>query len=121
MRDFLIFVRHLFLMLHFVRGVLLALLFVLLAFAAITAEVEGLSFADSLYFILITALTIGYGDITPSSGVTQVISILSGVVGVRSVSALWPAQVWSLRWRLHHRGKGPLWLRHPTHQGYLRE
>ena len=88
MRDFVMFGRHLLRMLHFVRGVLFVLLLVLLAFAAIAARVDGLSLPDALYFVLITALTIGYGDITPDSSVTQAISVLSGVVGVIFVGIL---------------------------------
>jgi len=103
MRDFLIFVRHLYRMLHFVRGVLFALLFVLLVFALITAEVEDLSVAKALYFILITALTIGYGDITPDSGVTQVISVLSGVVGVILVGILVAVSVRALEHAVEER------------------
>jgi voltage-gated potassium channel Kch len=82
MRDFLLFVRHLSKMLHFVRGVLATLLLILLAFAVIVAEAEGLSLGESLYFIFITALTVGYGDIAPTSGATRVISVLSGVIGI---------------------------------------
>ena len=88
MRDFLIFNRHLFKMLHFVRGTFLALLLVLLAFALITAKVDSISLTDALYFVFITALTVGYGDITPGSGITQAISVLSGVVGVVFVGLL---------------------------------
>jgi voltage-gated potassium channel Kch len=82
MRDFLLFVRHLSNMLHFVRGVLATLLLILLAFALIVAKAEGLSLGESLYFIFITALTVGYGDIAPTSGATRVVSVLSGVVGI---------------------------------------
>ena len=64
MRDFIIFTRHLFRMLFFVRGVLLILLVVLLAFA------------------LITALTVDFGDITLSLGVTRTIMVLAEVFGV---------------------------------------
>ena len=82
MREFIIFIRNLVRMLFFVRGVLLALLLVLLAFALITAEVDNISLADALYLVFITALTIGFGDITPGSGVTRTIMVLAGFVGV---------------------------------------
>lgn len=54
-------------MLHFVRGVWLALILVLLAVALTTAKVESISLTDALHFVFITARTIGYGDITPTS------------------------------------------------------
>ena len=41
MRDFIIFIRHFSEKLFFIRGVLLTLLLVMLAFALITAEVEN--------------------------------------------------------------------------------
>ena len=82
MREFIIFNRHLFQKLVFVRGTLLALLLVLLAFALVTAKVDGISLSSSLYLVFITALTVGYGDITPGSGFTQVISVLAGLIGV---------------------------------------
>ena len=82
MQAFIIFVRHLFQMLLFVRGVLLTLVLILLAFALITAEVDNVSLPDALYLTFITALTVGYGDIVPTTGVTRVISVLTGFIGV---------------------------------------
>lgn len=54
----------------------------LLAFALITAEVDNITLADALYLVFITGLAVGYGDNTPSSGVTRTISVLAGFVGV---------------------------------------
>lgn len=88
MHDFIIFVRHFFEKLFFVRGVLVALLLLILALAFITAQVDDIALTDALYFVFITALTVGYGDITPSSGVTRAISVFSGVVGVIFVGLL---------------------------------
>ena len=89
--------RHLLSLLHFVRGVLLALLSVLVVLALLTAKFESIALSDAVYFIFITALTIGYGDITPSSGVTQVISVLAGIVGVIFVGLLVAVSVRALR------------------------
>ncbi len=82
MREFILFIRHLFRILFFVRGVLLSLLLVLLGFALITAEVDNISLTEALYLVCITALTVGFGDITPSSGTTRAIMVLAGCVGV---------------------------------------
>ncbi len=82
MRDFIIFIRHFFEKLYFVRGVLLTLLLVMLAFALITAEVDNIALTDAIYLVFITALTVGFCDITPSSGVARFVSVLAGFVGV---------------------------------------
>ena len=82
MHELLIFVRQLTRTLCFVHGVLLALLCLLVAFALIIAVAEDLPMADSFYFTFITALTVGFGDITPETGIGRVISVLSGIVGV---------------------------------------
>lgn len=65
MHDFVIFVRHFSQKLFFVRGVLLTLLLLMLTFAFITAQVDSIPFADALYLVFITALTVGFGDLTP--------------------------------------------------------
>ncbi len=57
------------------------LIFVLLGALAI-AKVEGIDVGSSIYFALITALTIGYGDITPTTVIGKILSVLIGVVGV---------------------------------------
>lgn len=82
MHDFVIFVRRFSQKLFFVRGVLLTLLLLMLTFAFITAQVDSIPFADALYLVFITALTVGFGDLTPSSGVTRIICVLAGFVGV---------------------------------------
>ena len=98
MQDFIIFNRHLLRMLHFLRGTFLALLLVLLALALITAKADNLALTDALYFVCITGLTIGYGDITPNSGITQAISVLTGVVGVIFVGLLVAVSVRALEY-----------------------
>ena len=37
---------------------------------------------DFVYFSFITLLTIGYGDITPTSGMARSLAILEGVAGI---------------------------------------
>ena len=82
MREFTLFIQHLFAMICFVRGVLLVLLLVLLVCALVVAKVDGLPISDAIYLTLITALTVGYGDITPSTGIAKAVSVLSGLIGV---------------------------------------
>ena len=82
MRDFLNFCRHLFGILRYVRGVLLVLILALLGCASVVAWVEGMAFGQALYFILITGLTVGYGDIVPVTVTGRIASIVAAVIGV---------------------------------------
>jgi hypothetical protein len=43
---------------------------------------EGWPVFDSIYFSLITALTIGYGDFAPKLDITRLLAILIGVCGL---------------------------------------
>ncbi len=58
------------------------ILLVLLGLVWIFARIEGISFMTSLYFGAITALTIGYGDITPITNAGKVIAVIMGLMGV---------------------------------------
>ena len=82
MRDFLSFCRHLFDLLSFVRAVFAFLMLLLLACAVGLAFVEDLGLGDAIYFTLITGLTIGYGDIAPTTGFGRVLSVVAGVIGL---------------------------------------
>jgi voltage-gated potassium channel len=44
--------------------------------------VDGIPLGDALYFTFITGLTIGYGDITPTTIAGRVLSVVTGVIGV---------------------------------------
>lgn len=48
----------------------------------IFTEPRDISFAESLYFSVITMATVGYGDITPLSGPARVLSSLQVIVGI---------------------------------------
>ena len=50
----------------------------LLLGAATFALVEGKSFGDGLWWATVTALTIGYGDLTPATTTGRIIGILFG-------------------------------------------
>lgn len=105
MREFIIFVRHLSRMLWFVRGVLLSLLLVLLAFALITAKVDDIPLADALYLVFITALTVGFGDITPSSGITRITMVLAGFIGVIFVGLVVAVSTRALKLAVEEEGR----------------
>ncbi len=58
------------------------ILLVLLGLVWFYARIAGIRFVDALYFGSITALTIGYGDITPLTNMGKVIAVLMGLMGV---------------------------------------
>ncbi len=46
------------------------------------ANLESLSIGDGLYFAWVTATTVGYGDISPTSALSQFVAILDAIVGI---------------------------------------
>ncbi|MBN1345894.1 MAG: two pore domain potassium channel family protein [Phycisphaerae bacterium] len=82
MRDFLGFLRHLFKIAHFIRGVLVVFVLLLALCVAVVVLAEGMPIAQGVYLVLITALTIGYGDITPGTAWGRVASIAAGFIGL---------------------------------------
>jgi voltage-gated potassium channel len=43
---------------------------------------EGWSWLDSVYFVVITSTTIGYGDLHPTTPATKIITIFFGLNGI---------------------------------------
>ncbi len=52
------------------------------ALAVAAGRLEGLSIGDSLYYGFITATTVGYGDMTPSTGRGKFYAIILAVIGL---------------------------------------
>lgn len=50
--------------------------------AALYHWLEGWGWLDSIYFVVITLTTIGYGDLHPTTPITKVITIFYGLNGV---------------------------------------
>jgi len=63
---------------------------------------EGWNWLDSLYFVVITLATIGYGDITPTKPITKLITIIFAINGIAILLMLYdeirrlrdPAKTW---------------------------
>jgi hypothetical protein len=67
---------------HVVWPVLSTLFLIILGLGTVVGLREGWSIQESLYFSLVTGLTIGYGDLSPTTLLTRVLSIVIGICGV---------------------------------------
>ncbi|TWU37461.1 potassium channel family protein [Novipirellula artificiosorum] len=77
--DFIrLFVRY---GLH-VREVLVGLLMLLVLGGVAISYLEDIPLDRAIYFAFITGLSIGYGDITPKTGMGCVVSIGIGIIGM---------------------------------------
>jgi hypothetical protein len=64
------------------RPMLIYVAIILLIGAVLYHWLEGWSWIDSFYFVVITLTTIGYGDLTPTTPLTKLITIFYGINGV---------------------------------------
>jgi len=69
------------------HAIFIIIIFVLVIFVGIHVyhSVEGWNYLDSTYFLVITATTIGYGDITPQTDLGKIITIFYSFIGIVSV------------------------------------
>jgi len=54
---------------------------------------EGWSYVDSFYFSVVTASTVGYGDITPDTDAAKLFTVLYIVFGISLISAFLDARL----------------------------
>lgn len=81
MNSFVTFSHH-FMHYCFVLRVLLGTQLALVILAGVAfAWREGISVGQGIYFSLITSTTVGYGDITPKTGIGQCLSVLLAFSG----------------------------------------
>ena len=82
------FLAGLFAGLRVVWPILSVLLFLIIVLGAVVGWLEGWSVQDSIYFAFVTALTIGYGDFSPTTLLTRVLSMVIGLCGLLSTALL---------------------------------
>ncbi len=82
MQDFIRFLRHLLKMAYFIRGILSVFILLLLLCVIIVVRTEELTIGQAVYFVSITTLSIGYGDITPVTAWGRFASVTAGIVGL---------------------------------------
>ena len=59
--------------LYYVKSILLGLFGIIAVLGVLIAFEENLSIGDGIYFAFISAFTVGYGDITPTTTVSKVL------------------------------------------------
>lgn len=76
------FLTQLLLALRHVWPVLSLLILFIAGVGALIAVLEGWPLATGVYFGFVTAVTIGYGDFAPQLGVTRILAVMLGFVGI---------------------------------------
>jgi voltage-gated potassium channel len=73
------------------------LLALIMAGAVAISATEKVSFGKAVYFAFITGLTVGYGDIVPSTAIGQIIAVLLALVGILFTGVVVAVAVQSVR------------------------
>lgn len=79
--EFVVFWRYLIRYARYVRGIFAGLLLLIFLGAFVLSYVENISMGEAIYFAFITGLTIGYGDIAPTTTSGRVVSVAIGFTG----------------------------------------
>ena len=65
-----------------IREVVLSLILLIVAGGCVLAKLEDLRLIDAIYFAFITALSVGYGDIHPTTTTGKVLCVGIALVGM---------------------------------------
>lgn len=76
------FLVNFFLAIYALKAVLMFLVILVLLGSFLLSRFEKISFGEALYFSIITGFTIGYGDYVPKRGVSRVIAVFMGLIGL---------------------------------------
>ncbi len=106
--EFIAFSKEFFLLLSLIRGVIVSLFLLIGIGGVVLSRVEGIAFREGQYLAFVTALTIGYGDLTPETSVGRILCILLGVVGMIAMGLIVGVASIAVRQAIGHRleGKG---------------
>src|SRR5689334_12776463 len=63
----------------------------------VVAKLEGWTAGDGIYFAFITAFTIGYGDLVPTTAIARTMAVALGFVGLLFTAILAAVAVQALR------------------------
>lgn len=85
---------------------IIAIISVLVAGALVFSFLEGWSIVDAFYFVTMTATTVGYGDLTPTTPVSKVITVLFAFSIIPFVlyafTAVAKSQIQKVYTKVHH-------------------
>ena len=87
------------------RPIFIYVAFFILFTAALYHWLEGWSWLDSFYFVVVTLTTIGYGDFSPTTPLTKLITIFYGLNGVIILLMLFDVVRRVRRWELGGRSE----------------
>ena len=76
------FIENFFRIFMHLSPVLTLICLVILFLGVLVGRIEGWPRGDAIYFALVTALTIGYGDMTPRTRRARIVAVLLGFCGI---------------------------------------
>lgn len=88
--------------LRVVSPILTMLLGLIVALGVVIGLREGWSVQDSIYFSFVTSLTIGYGDLAPTTLLTRTLAVLIGMCGILMTALIAAVTVQALTWAIGH-------------------
>jgi len=91
------FTHNFFRMVWHIRSVFLAINALIIAGALVFAGVEKIPIGEAVYFAFITGLTVGYGDVIPTTTVGRIISVFLAFVGILFTGLVIAGAVHALR------------------------
>lgn len=66
----------------YVREVIGTLLLLIVLSGFVISSVENIKLSEAIYFVFITGLSIGYGDISPGTTIGKIVSVGIGFIGM---------------------------------------
>jgi hypothetical protein len=88
---------------HRTRPIFIYVFIIIAVGAALYHWLEGWNWLDSFYFVVVTLTTIGYGDFSPTTPITKLITIFYGLNGVVILLMLFDVVRRVRRWDLRER------------------